>query len=229
MEKKVALVTGGSSGLGYEIARVLATDCDVIITSTDEEKLKKAAGEIGCDLEVFDVSDNLGVEKAVTHIIKKHKRIDYLVNNAGIWIEGKLEENDPDRIREVMEVNALGPIFLSRAVIPYMKKQGEGTIMNVISQAGLYGRDERSVYNSSKFAVTGFTKSLEMELKKHGIRVIGLYPGFMKTKLFEKAKVPAKDMQNALDPKEVARTVKFILESGPDVEFPEIGIKNVRS
>lgn len=76
--------------------------------------------------------------------------------------------------------------------------------------------------------MTGFTKSLEIELKKHGIRVVGLYPGFMNTKLFEKAGV-TKSMQNALDPKEVARTVKFVLESGPDVEFPEIGIKRVNT
>jgi len=214
--------------LGYEMAKILSAGNVVVISSNNKKGLSEATRQLKCDSEVFDVSDANGVGEAVRNVIKKHGRLDCLINNAGIWIEGKLEDNDPAYIKKVMEVNALGPILLSQAVIPQMKKQKQGTIINVISQAGLYGKEERSVYTASKFAVTGFTKSLEPELKGFGIRVIGLYPGFMKTKLFEKTGVK-KNMAAALDPKETAKLVKFIVESDPKVNFPEIGIKFIEN
>jgi len=224
----VILISGGGSGLGYEMAKILSAGNTVVISSNNKESLSKAARQLKCDFEVFDVSDANGVKKAVRNVIKKHGRLDCLINNAGIWIEGKLEDNDPAYVKRVMDVNALGPILLSQAVIPQMKKQKQGTIINIISQAGLYGKEERSVYTASKFSITGLTRCLELELKKYGIRVVGLYPGFMKTKLFEKTGVK-KNMATALDPKETAKLVKFILESDPKVSFPEVGIKFIEN
>lgn len=224
--KRVVVISGGSDGLGYRIAELLTSDHEVVILSYDEARLAKAAGELGCAAEVCDVADAAAVERAVKNIVKKFGRIDVLVNNAGIWIEGKIEDNDPADIKRLLEVNTLGAILMARAVMPTMKKQKQGTIVNVISQAGMYGKAERAVYNASKFAVTGFTKSLEMEVKKDGIRVMGLYPGFMKTRLFDKAKTP-KDMTGALDPTEVAKTVKFMIESDPATTFPEVGVKRI--
>ncbi|MDP3974805.1 MAG: SDR family oxidoreductase [Candidatus Jorgensenbacteria bacterium] len=224
--KNVVVISGGSEGLGYAIAKILVPTHEVVILATNPEKLAKAAEEVGCHFEVCDVSDAGAVEGVVARVIEKFKRIDVLVNNAGIWIEGKIEENEPAAIRRVLEVNTLGTVFLTRAVVPRMKRQKQGTIINVISQAGLYGKEERSVYNASKFAITGFTKSLEPELKNFGIRVIGLYPGFMRTKMFEKIGI-TKDMAKAIDPAEVAEMVKFIVESDPTTTFPEVGVKRI--
>lgn len=226
--KKVILISGGSEGLGYEMAKLLAPKYTVVITAANGTKLAKVAKSLKCSYEIFDVSDHLGVKKAVSNIIKKYKRIDCLVNNAGIWIEGKLEDNDPHLVKRALEINALGPILLSQAIIPHMKKQKQGMIINVISQAGLYGKAERSVYTASKFAIAGLTKCLEMELKEKGIRVVGLYPGFMKTRLFEKAGAK-KDIAKALHPKETAKFVKFIIESDPKTSFPEVGIKYIEN
>lgn len=222
---KVIVISGGSDGLGYAIAKRLSSDNKVIILSPHEDKLKKVSKELKCEYLFCDVSQYDQDEKVVNEIIKKHRIIDVLINNAGLWIEDELDFNDPGRIRQVIEVNALGTIFLTKATIPSMKKQKNGLIINVISQAGLYGKAERSVYNASKFAITGFTKSIEPELNKYGIRVTGLYPGKMKTKMFEKMSIE-KSMEDALDPMEVAKTIEFILSLDRTTIFPEIGLKH---
>lgn len=222
--KKVILITGGSEGLGYEIAKILAPKNTVIINSPDEQKLKKAARTLKCGYEAFDVSEHLEIQKAADNIIRKYGGLDCLVNNAGIWLEGKLENQNPHLLERLLEVNALGPMLVSRAFIPVMKNKGSGTIINIVSQDGLHGKKEHAAYCASKFALTGFTKSLEMELKEYGIRVIGIYPALLKTRLFEKVGVK-KDLAKALEPVEVAKLVKFVLESDAQTNFPEIGIK----
>ena len=202
-KSKIIVVTGGSEGLG-----------------------KAAADEIGCDYFVCDVSDYKQVQKMVEEVINKYGRIDVLVNNAGLWIQGELETNEPDEIKRLIEVNTLGTILFSRAVIPQMKKQKSGLILNVISQAGLYGKAERTVYQASKWAITGFTKSLEMELSKHNIKVTGVYPGMMRTGIFENAGIE-KDTTNGLDTKDIAQIIEFILSFDLPLTFPEIGFKHI--
>ena len=225
---RVVLISGGSDGLGKTIAQYLSKKYKVVILSPSEQKLKKAAKEIGCDYVVADVSDYESLVKAVSEIIKKYRRIDCLVNNAGLWIEGELDDNKPEEIRRAIEVNNLGVLLLSKAVIPQMKKQKQGLIININSQGGLYAKAERSVYSAAKWAITGFTKSLQGELAKYGISVTGIYPGKMKTQMFEKMGIE-KDMKDGLDTKEVARLVEFLLETNSLVNFPEIGIKNINN
>lgn len=231
----VVVISGASDGLGICFAKRLSqnnkpwdyspSENKVIILSPHVAKLKKVSRELECEYFVCDVSKYDHDEKVVYKVIEKHGRIDVLINNAGLWIEDELEINDPKRIRKVVEVNTLGAIFLTKATIPTMKKQKKGLIINVISQAGLYGKAERSVYNASKFAITGFTKSMELELNKYGIGVTGLYPGKMKTKMFEKMGIK-KSMEDALDPMEIAKTIEFILSLDQTTVFPEIGIKH---
>jgi NADP-dependent 3-hydroxy acid dehydrogenase YdfG len=224
--KKVVLISGGSDGLGKEIAKCLAGDYQVVILSPTEDKLKKVASEISADYVVADVSNYKSLLESVERVIEKYKQIDCLVNNAGLWLQGELEGNSPEDVRKVIEVNTMGVVFFSKAVIPQMKKQKRGLIINICSQAGLYAKPERSVYNASKWGVTGFTKALQEEIAKYGISVTGIYPGKMNTKMFEKMGIQ-KDMGDAIDPKEVARVVKFLLETDSKLNFPEIGIKSL--
>ncbi len=226
--QKVIIITGGSEGLGYQIAKTLVFDYKVIILAREETKLKQSASELKCDFEVCDVSDGDAIEKSVQSIIKKHSRIDCLINNAGVWVEGELGKNNPKDIKRMLDVNTLGTILFSRAVIPQMEQQKEGTIINIISQAGFYAKAERSVYTASKFAITGFTKSLQLELAKYGIRVTGVYPGKMETKMFEKVGIE-KNMSDSLDIQEVAKTIQFILSLDQTTQFTEIGIKNIKN
>lgn len=223
---KVIVITGGTDGLGKEIASVLSPNNSVIILSPTVEKLKNASKEINSDYENCDISKWGDIKRSVASIINKYKRIDCVISCAAIWIQDELDTNDPIRIKRTIEVNLTGQILLTKAFIPQMKKQKEGLFIFINSQAGLYHKAERSVYNASKWGLTGFTKSLQAELAKYGIGVTGIYPGKMNTKMFEKMGIQ-KDMSDSLDPVYVAKIIEFVLEQPNNVVFPEIGIKNI--
>ncbi|MBI1975372.1 MAG: SDR family oxidoreductase, partial [Parcubacteria group bacterium] len=197
-----------------------------ILLAQEEECLKQTAAELSCEWLVCDVSDPKAVEKTVSTVVKTHKRVDCLINNAGLWIEGKLEENDPAKVKRAFEVNTFGVTLLSRAVVPLMKKQRSGLIINIVSQAGLNAKPERSIYNASKWAITGFTKCLALELAPFKITVTGVYPGSMQTELFSSAGVN-KDLTNAMAPEAVARAVAFVVETDPSVSILELGLKHI--
>lgn len=219
---KIILITGGSDGLGKAIATRLAPSNKVIILSSNEDKLKVVAQELGCEYKVCDVRDYTQAEKVISEI----GTIDCLVNNAGLWIQGPLDKNDPQRIHEVLEVNTLGVINMTKAVIPAMKQRGSGLIININSQGGFYAKAERGVYTATKWAITGFTKAMQPELAPHGIAVTGIYPGMMKTDMFRKMGIE-KDMSKGLEPEEVAKTIEFLLTFDKPTIFPEIGIKHI--
>lgn len=222
--KRIILISGGSDGLGKVAAEKLSKKYKVVILARDIQKAIRAAKQIGCDFVIADVTDYGQLNAAVSSVIKKYGRIDYLINNAGVWIEGPLETNDPEQIKRVFDVNTTGTVFLTRAVLPYMKKAKRGRIINVISQAGLAAKSDRSVYNASKWAITGFTKSLAAELIGSNITVAGFYPGSMKTNLFSKAGVK-KDLSKSMKLSDVVKAIEFIVETPEDLTVPELGIK----
>ena len=226
--KKVIVITGASDGLGKTLTECLSKENNVIALATTEEKLQKVAEDNNCNYKVCDVSDYHQVEKCTNEIIEEFGKIDILINNAGLWIQEELEENDEKRIHDVIDVNLLGMIYMTKAVIPIMKKNQDGIIININSQAGINHKAERVVYNASKWGVTGFSKSLQDEVAKYGIRVTDIMPGMLKTDMFNKMNIK-KNMENGLDTKEVARLVKFIIDTPKDVMIPEVGIKNINN
>jgi len=226
--KKVIVITGGSDGLGKTLTSFLSKDNDVIILATNEDKLKGVANENNCEYKVCDVKDYRLVESTIKSIINKFGRIDVLINNAGLWIQEELDSNDSDRIHSVVDVNLLGVINSSKAVIPFMKENKDGLIININSQAGINHKAERTVYNATKWGVTGFSKSLQDEVAKYGIRVTNVMPGMMKTDMFSKMNIE-KNMANGVDTKEVARLIQFIIDTPSDVMIPEVGIKNINN
>ena len=223
---KTVVISGGSDGLGLEIAKTLSLHHNVIILSPTQQKLKKVAKQLNTSYQVCDVTNYQQCQAAVKAIKKEFKTIDILINNAGLWIQGELDDNDPDYMKKVIEVNALGVVNLTKSAIPTMKKQKEGTIININSQAGLYAKQERTVYNLTKWGITGFSKSLQSELSKYGIKVTDLHPGKMKTEMFSKMGIE-KDMSNGLDLGVIAQTISFIVALPPDVVIPELGIKHI--
>lgn len=226
--KKVIVITGGSDGLGRTLAEFLSEKNDVIILSPNKEKITGVADSINCDYQVCDVTDYKNIEGSITNIVNKYSKIDVLINNAGLWIQEELSENDSAKIKSVIEVNLLGTIYATKAVIPVMKNNQDGLIININSQAGINFKAERTVYNASKWGVTGFTKSIQPELAAYGIRVTDVFPGMMKTNMFTKMNIN-KNMDNGLDTKEVARLVQFLLDTPKNVMIPEIGIKNINN
>ena len=221
---KHILITGGSDGLGKVAAQKLqAAGHAVTILAKDESKTSAAATDIGCKYVVADVTNETAMKAAIAGA----GQIDILINNAGVWVQGALDENSPESVRQVMEVNALGTMFATQFVLPSMKGSQAGRIINVISQAGLGAKAERVAYNASKWAVTGFTKSLQQELKPFGISVTGFYPGALNNDaLFEKAGNP-RDMSNGLDLGVTAEALVYICGLPDHVNVPELGIESL--
>ncbi len=223
---KTILISGGSDGLGKAIATKLSPSNQVIILSHNREKLVTVSKEIGCDFVEADVTDALSLGAAIDTVLKKYQKIDVLINNAGIWIQGSLEDNEVKQIQEVINVNTLGTILLTKSVLPSMKAAKGGRIINIISQDGLHAKENRSVYTASKWAITGFTHCLQNDLAGDKIGVTGIYPGLMKTGLFEKQGAD-RDLSEALDPSEVASVVEYVINLLPNTLIPDIGIKNI--
>lgn len=222
---KVILISGGSDGLGKAIAKKLAPNNQVIILAHNKTKLEAVAKEINCDFVEAELTDFNSTKTAVDQVLQKYQTINVLINNAGIWMEGGLDENDPQKIKELIDINTTGTIFLTKAVLPIMRSKKTGLIINVISQDGLCAKKSRSVYHASKWAITGFTKCLQEDLAEENIKVTGIYPGLIKTNLFQKSGV-VRDLTDALEPEEVASVVEYVINLSPSTYLPEISIKN---
>ena len=190
LKDKVVVITGSSKGLGKEIARVFhEREATVIVSSREDNELKKTVDELNALPIVADVSKRQDIETLAQSVINKYGRIDFWINNAGIWLpHASIEETDWGRVHELIEVNLFGTVYGSRAALIQMKKQRSGTIVNILSTSALEGRSGSSGYSASKWAAAGFTKSLRAEVKDAGIKVISVYPGGMQTNFFDEKK-----------------------------------------
>lgn len=220
---KHVLVTGGSDGLGKLTAqKLVAAGYKVTILSRDADKTKAVAEELGCGYVVANVGDYAQVETAV----RQASEIDILINNAGVWVAGPLEATNPDAIAATFAANTLGTIYCTRAVVGAMKQRKSGRIINVSSQVGLKYSPDRSIYAASKWAITGFTKSMQTELKPYNVSVVGFYPGGMTTGMFAKVG-DMKDRSTALDPSIAADALVYLCGLPDNVEVPEFGIESL--
>jgi NAD(P)-dependent dehydrogenase (short-subunit alcohol dehydrogenase family) len=215
--KKVIVITGGNSGLGKATAKILANKNKVVILGKDAEEVKKTAQELKCEGIICDVTDAKQVKDASSQIIKKYKKINCLINCAGVWIMGPIEENDAEVMRNTILVNTLGTMLTVNAIVSQLKKQKSGRIINVSSRAGLNVRPNRSVYSASKWAVTGFTKCLQAELAPFNISVVGFYPGFIHTNLFGKARDPRTDFSTAMPVEKPAKALAYLVDVDDDL------------
>jgi len=223
---KNIVISGGSDGLGKALAVALsAKGHKVVILSPSVDKLKAVAHAADCSYKVCDISDWEQVQTAVKSAADELGSIDVLINNAGVGYTGKIEDMEPKNIKHTFDVNVVGLLYLTKAVVPYMKKQGDGYIININSQGGFYARAERAVYAGSKWALTGITKVLQTELAPSKIKVTGLYPGAMEQKM---AKGGERGPQaNSFNYQEMIDAVEFVLSRDPQTVIPELGIKNL--
>lgn len=224
--KKVICITGAAHGLGRELVAALSTNNHVIAIDLESDVLPTVANKFKCDYFFCDITNHLLVKETIDKIAKKYGTVDCLINNAGCYIDGPLSDNDPEVIKKVIEVNVLGPINMCRFVVPLMLKVKSGTIININSHAGLYARDNFSVYHGSKWAMTGFTESLRLELEPQGIKVTDVFPGLMDTK-FVKNSDMNRDLSKALDPGEVVKSIQFILSLDKHTTLPQIGVRYI--
>jgi NAD(P)-dependent dehydrogenase (short-subunit alcohol dehydrogenase family) len=204
-DQKVAVITGSSSGIGLETALILArngyTTYATMRSPDKDTSIKEAVQNEGLTMRVIplDVTDDSSVKNAVNNIISEAGRIDLLVNNAGYGLVGALEDLAIEEIKSQYETNLFGLIRVTQTVLPTMRKQRSGRIINVSSGAGIFGYPGGSAYVSTKFAVEGLSESIAYELEPFGIKVILIEPGFIKTN-FGNAMVIAKRAQDSASP-----------------------------
>lgn len=222
MEGKVVVITGGSRGLGKSIAQsFISRGTTVIISSLDREELDNTSREIGADAILADVRNEEEVKNLADTVVKKYGRIDVWINNAGVWLPKQyVEEIDIPKAKNLFEVNVFGTLYGMRAVVPHLKKQGYGSIVNIISTTALPGMSgsSGSMYVASKCAISGMTHTVRDELKDTDIKLFGIYPGGIKTELF--GDNPPDTLDDFLDPNDVAeKIVENVLSDNPEIDL----------
>jgi short-subunit dehydrogenase len=201
-EEKVAIVTGSSGGIGFETSMLLADNgfrtYATMRNLNKSEEIQEIASKKKIPLKTIqlDVNDDSSVKEAIETIVKENNRIDVLVNNAGYGLFGSLEELSIEEIREQFETNFFGVVRATKDVIPTMRKQGSGTIVNISSTGGRIGLVPfNTSYHASKFALEGFTESLRQELVEFGINIILIEPGTIVTNFMNNIRT-AKKLQS---------------------------------
>ena len=207
MIDSVICITGGSNGLGRELVANFSSKNKVILLDIDP-KTKIVASKLGSDYQICDVSSFDNLSSVLKKIITKYKKIDCFINNAGVYIDGAIETNDPEKIKKVFEVNTLGQMFATNILIPIFKKQKFGTIININSTAGLHPKAFNSVYHASKAAMTSFSKSVQLELKGFPIKIVDIHPGTMNTKFTQGTGV---NLSKSINPDQVVNAINYIL------------------
>jgi short-subunit dehydrogenase len=214
------VVTGASSGIGEAIARLLADRgwlC--VLVARREDRLSAVAEEIGAEVELCDVADRDAVEAMAARLLERQPSIHLLVNNAGIPARGSYLNVDADLVRRVMEVNYLGGVWCTRALLPGLRwaaEAGGAHVVNVVSVAGTTAFAPAGAYAASKHAQLAFSRSLAAVLRGSGIAVHTILPGFVETEGFPQKGVLKSPLLGrfVIQPPRVAEAVLSAIEKG---------------
>ena len=184
-DKKIWLVTGAARGMGVDIATAaLAAGHAVVATARNPDAVTAALGDHDNLLAVqLDITDPASVDAAIAAAVDRFGRIDVLVNNAGNFYAGYFEEISPAQMRAQIETNLFGPMNVTRAVLPVMRRQRSGHVVTISSTAGLIGQEFVAAYAASKFGVEGWMESLRFDVEPFGIHTTIVEPGFFRTEL----------------------------------------------
>lgn len=233
LENKVAIVTGGARGLGAAICKSLC-ECGAVIIPADvrEDLLQKTVDELrsnGAKIKALalDICDPVQVEKAVQKIRDEYGRIDVLVNNAGADKTVPIEELSVADWNHVLSVNLTGPFLASKFVLPIMKAQGVGHIVNIASTAAKRAWANAAAYHASKWGLVGFSHALHVEARPYNVKVTAVIAGGMRTP-FLLDRFPDINAENLQDPQNVADTIRFILSQPAETVIPEVMVLPMR-
>jgi NADP-dependent 3-hydroxy acid dehydrogenase YdfG len=208
LDGKVALVTGASGGIGAAVARKLhdtGASVGALSRRGDDLGLERALGS------ACDVRDRAAVAAAVDAVVERFGRLDIVVANAGVGAYGPFLELEPEQVEAMIDVNLKGTLYTAAAALPHLIAAGEGDFLALASVAGLRAFPGESVYNASKFGQLGFVRSLDHELREHGVRATCICPGGVKTEFAIGSGREHGDpvLEGMMTPEEVADVVLF--------------------
>lgn len=239
LQGKVALITGASSGIGEATAFALAAEgVQIVAVARRAERLQELVRRINAKGGraipiVVDVSDEIQVHDMMAHVKNIFGKIDILVNNAGVMLLGQIEGANTDDWRKMVAVNIMGLLYATHAVLPVMKEQNSGHIINISSVAGRIARAGSGVYNVTKWGVVAFSESLRQEVYKNNIRVTVIEPGAVATELVDnitddEARQKQSEWLQGLTPLEsedIAAAIVYALSQPARVNVNEILIR----
>lgn len=220
--KKIYVVTGGSSGIGFELVKLLSQENKVYVLSREAESIKNLnKGNVICiNTDIKEISQ---IEKSYQQIADKEGKIEALINCAGIAYEQKISGVEETDYEDIFDTNVKGLIFTTKLFLNIIK-HNTGIICNISSIAGIKGFKNWSIYSASKFAVEGFTKSIREEVREMGIRVMSVQPGSVKTNIYKKiSDEKKKDFMEAIT---IARLIINALEMPKDAVIENVFINN---
>lgn len=210
---RVVLITGASSGIGREIAKLfLEKDYQLILSGRNKEGFQYIKGYSNVELVFGDITKKETRDKMSDLIKNKYKKIDILINNAGITYVQPFEDTTEEDLNKIFETNLKVPMLLTHEFYETMKSQKNGTIVFINSSAGKQGYPNHTMYSAMKFGLNGFSQSLRHEAKKHGIRVISIHPGGVNTTMYSNAKIQP-DVNQYMDPKKLAEIIVYLSET----------------
>jgi uncharacterized protein len=214
-ERRVAVVTGASSGFGVEIARRLAARGDLcVLVARRADRLEALAAEIGGEAEPCDVADRAAVEALAARVLERHPHIGVLVNNAGIPGRTSFLDGDPEIIERLIRINYLGSVWCLQAFLPGLRAAAPSDVVNIVSVSGVVAGPPSGPYSASKHAQLAFSRTVAAELRRDGIRVHTVKPGFARTEGFPQTWLPAPVQRIVIGPGDVADHVLGSLEHG---------------
>jgi len=224
--QKAALVTGGSSGIGFALARMLRDEGYALtLVSRTAAKVESAAAELGASAVAADVSLEDDCERALAAHIERHGRLDVLVNSAGLGIGGRVEDMTAKQWDLQFGVNLRGLFLLTRGAIPLLRET-RGHIVNLASIAGTLPTPGLAAYGATKAAVIAFTRSLNEELDGDGVRARALCPAFVDTPMAAWTGIPAEEM---IQPDDCAELVRAVLRLSPYARVSQILVERLGS
>jgi len=212
---KKILITGGGSGLGFELAKVYAKENNhLILIGRNKDKLERAVSEVidnggSADYILCDITDIESVKRLNETLLKKYHSIDCLINNAGVGYFGPIEKLTLNELDQLLSINVKGTILMTQTLLPIITEK----IINIISTAGLKGKINEAAYVASKFAVRGFTESLQKELN---LKVTAVYMGGMATPFWDNSS-HIKDKSRLKDPSVVAKEILSKDDGRPEI------------
>jgi len=224
--ERAALVTGGSSGIGLAIARMLRDEGFALtLVSRRREKVEAAAAELGADAVAADVGSAEDCARIVAEHRERHGRLDVLVNSAGIGIAGTVSDLPEKHFDLQVGVNLRGLFLVTQAAIPLLRET-RGWIVNLASIAGTVPTPGLATYGATKAAVIALTRSLNEELDGAGVRAVALCPGFVDTPMAEWSGIPGDEM---IQPEDCAEVVRMLLRLSPHARIPHVVIERAGS